>query len=44
MAITGNYSAAFGRIVRSVVKRGRQSMAQVVETRELLENEILTEL
>ena len=44
MAITGNLRVVLGHNSRSSVEGERESMAQVVETREILENENLTEL
>ena len=44
MAITGNLRVVLGHNPQSAVEVERESMAQVVETREILENENLTEL
>lgn len=44
MAATGNSRVVFRRNLRNAVETARVSMAQVVETREILENENLTEL
>lgn len=44
MAIAGNLRVVLGHNPRNAVEVERESMAQVVETREILENENLTEL
>lgn len=44
MAITGNLRVVLGHNPRSAVEVERESVVQVVETREILENENLTEL
>ena len=44
MAIAGNSRVVLSHNPGNAVEVERESMAQVVETRELMENEILTEL